>query len=452
MSPTSRRHLPKLTRRQLNDQWRREGLDLDQRAHRFRQPRSASGIGARPLESYRLANDLSQTDVAIKYVALYGGGVTASIVSRWEQWPDGHNPIRPSLEVLQRLAVIYETTATTLVAAVLDEHPPGQAALRSTAARGGLLDAAAQAAMAAARKRSAADPRTLEELDQDVERFALECLGVAHAELFPQVLDDWQAVEQLLDRRQSLGDRAHLTLLGGQLVYFLARLSFNMSDYTAARRHAALAWGYAQDIGQPVLCASVKTLQGTIAFYAGQYERSLDCLQAAQRYATPYSRARIAANTARVHTALGNRTGAERALAVMEAQAMDLPIQPGDSPYTTAAAMSAMASTLARLGEGERAEGYVRQAVALYRQPGRCFEDWGNAMLNLSASLVVRRRPEPEEAARLCLEVVGVPEGQRTETVRRWAGEVLDLLEAWRALPVVKDFAEQLRQYRPRAA
>src|SRR5215216_1313175 len=62
---------------------------------------------------------------------------------------------------------------------------------------------------------------TLEELDQDVERFALECLGVPHAELFMQVCDDWQQVERFLDARQRLKDRAHLTLLGGQLTYFL---------------------------------------------------------------------------------------------------------------------------------------------------------------------------------------------------------------------------------------
>jgi transcriptional regulator with XRE-family HTH domain len=82
-----------------------------------------------------------------------------------------------------------------------------------------LVDAA-DAAVAAYRKRAHVDPMTLEELDQDVERFALECLGVSHAELFPQVCDDWQEVERFLDARQSLKDRAHLTLLGGQLTYF----------------------------------------------------------------------------------------------------------------------------------------------------------------------------------------------------------------------------------------
>jgi tetratricopeptide (TPR) repeat protein len=313
-----------------------------------------------------------------------------------------------------------------------------------------ILVDAADAAVAAYRKRAQVDPMTLEELDQDVERFALECLGVPHAELFPQVCDDWQQVERFLDARQSLTDRAHLTLLGGQLAYFLARLSFNMGDYAAARRHAVLAWQYAEDVGQPVLCASVRTLQGTIAFYAGQHRKALDLLRAARAYDTPYNRARIAANTARAYAVLGDRPRAERALAAMERHLVDLPPQPGDSPYTTATAMSAMATTLACLGEGGAAEPYARRAVALHHVPGvrdTLFEDRGNATLNLAASLVLRRQPEPVEAARLCIEAIAVPEVQRTETVRKRAVELYGLLGRWRTNPAVKDFADRLRSY-----
>ena len=313
-----------------------------------------------------------------------------------------------------------------------------------------LLIDAADAAVVAYRKRAHVDPMTLEDLDQDVERFALECLGVPHAELFPQVCDDWQQVERFLDARQSLKGRAHLTLLGGQLTYFLARLSFNMGDYAAARRHAILAWQYAEDVEQPVLCASVRTLQGTIAFYAGQHEKALDLLRAARAYDTPYNRSRVAANTARAYAVLGDRPRAERALAAMERHLVDLPAQPGDSPYTTATAMSALASTLTRLGEGETAEAYARQAVALHNVPAvkdTPFEDRDNATLNLAASLVLRRQPEPVEAARLGIEVIAVPQAQRTETVRKRAVELYRLLGRWRTSPAVKDLADRLRGY-----
>jgi tetratricopeptide (TPR) repeat protein len=301
------------------------------------------------------------------------------------------------------------------------------------------------------RKRAQVDPMRLEELDQDVERFAHGCLSMPHAELFPQVWSDWQHVEWLLDARQSLKDRAHLTLLAGQLSYFLARLSFNLGDYAAARRHAVLAWEYAEDVSQPLLCASVRTLQGTIAFYAGQPHKSLELLQAAEAYDAPYCRSRIAANTARAYAALGDRPNAERALAAMEQHLVELPVQPGDAPYTTATATSALASTLTRLGDWEAAEEYARQAVALHNRPevrDTLFEDRGNATLNLAGSLLVRRQPDPEEAARLGIQAIAVPEAQRTETIRTRAVELSQLLDTWRTTQAVKDFTDRLREYR----
>jgi transcriptional regulator with XRE-family HTH domain len=107
---------------------------------------------------------------------------------------------------------------------------------------GRMLADAAAAAVAASRRWSASsvDAMTLETLDQDVEWFASAYHRTPHAQLFPAVWEDWLQVERLLDGRQSLKDRAHLTLLGGQLTYFLARLSFHMGDHAAARKHAVL--------------------------------------------------------------------------------------------------------------------------------------------------------------------------------------------------------------------
>jgi transcriptional regulator with XRE-family HTH domain len=379
---------------------------------------------------------------------------TGAQFGRWER---GESRPRPPLRRV--VCELYGASAEAL--GLLDQGDGAanrRTAIKAITVMGGLgalggrrlLTDAADAAVAASRKRAQVDPMTLEELDQDVERFALDCLAVSHAELFPEVWDDWQQVEQLLDARQSLKDRAHLTLLGGQLTYFLARLSFNLGDYAAARRHVVLAWEYAEDVGQPVLCASVRTLQGTIAYYAGQPQRSLDLLRTTQPHDTPYTRARIAANMARAHAALSDRPGAERALAAMERHLVDLPVQPGDAPYTPGTAMSALASTLVRLGNGEAAEEYARQAVALHNLldlKDGLFEDRGNATLNLATALVVRRQPEPEEGARLGIQAISVPHQQRTETVRKRAVELGQLLDSWRTTSAVKDFAERLREY-----
>jgi hypothetical protein len=52
----------------------------------------------------------------------------------------------------------------------------------------------------------------------------------------------------------------------------------------------------------------------------------------------------------------------------MERHLVDLPAQPGSSPYTDAAT-AAMAGTFTRLGDGETAEAYARQIIALHQAP-----------------------------------------------------------------------------------
>ena len=321
---------------------------------------------------------------------------------------------------------------------------------------GRMLADAADASVVASRRWSASsvNAMTLETLDQDVERFASIYHGTPHAQLFPAVWEDWLQVERLLDGRQSLKDRAHLTLLGGQLTYFLARLSFHMGDHAAARKHAVLAWRHAEDVGQPVLCGSVKALQSSIAFYAGQYQKALDLLQAAEPYVVPYTHARLAAYAMRVHAMLGDQPSAEAARRRMERHLVQLPVEPGESPFSAATAMMFTAGVYARLGNGVTAEEYSHQALAWYDAPqlqGTMFADRGHARLNLAASLLARSRPDPEEAAQLAASALSVPAPQRNDTVRRRAVELWELLADWRTTPAVQDFGERLRAYTPPA-
>jgi len=133
---------------------------------------------------------------------------------------------------------------------------------------------------------------------------------------------------------------------------------------------------------------------------------------------------------------------------------VDEAVEPGESPFGTATATLWLAGIYARLSDGEAAEGYARQAIALYgstRVRDEFFSDKGHAKLNLAASLVGRRRPDPEEAARLGVEAMSVPEAQRNDTVRKRARELRELLADWRSTPAVKEFSDRLRDYRPLA-
>ena len=144
-------------------------------------------------------------------LGLEGLVFTAAQFGRWER---GESRPRPPLRRV--VCQLYDASAEAL--GLLDQGDGTanrRTAIKAITVMGGLgalsgrrlLTDAADAAVAASRKRAKLDPMTLEELDQDVERFALDCLAISHADLFPQVWDDWQQVEQFLDARQDLKKR-----------------------------------------------------------------------------------------------------------------------------------------------------------------------------------------------------------------------------------------------------
>lgn len=166
----------------------------------------------------------------------------------------------------------------------------------------------------------------------------------------------------------------------------------------------------------------------------------------------PYTHARLAAYAMRVHAMLGDQFSAEVARRRMERHLVELPVEPGESPFSAATATMFTAGAYARLGDGVTAEEYSHQALAWYDAPqmrGMLFADRGHAKLNLAASLLARARPDPEEAARLAATALSIPAPQRNDTVRRRAVELWELLADWRTTPAVQDFGERLRAYTP---
>ncbi|WP_462188200.1 hypothetical protein [Frankia sp. CcWB2] len=93
----------------------------------------------------------------------------------------------------------------------------------------------------------------------------------------------------------------------------------------------------------------------------------------------------------------------------------------------------------------------ARASVDAYQRTGGGFEDLGNAMLNLSLALLLRSKPEPEEAARHASEVVSMLNAIPTYSVTAKAGGISKHLDPFAELPPVKDLREQLGA-RPRLA
>jgi tetratricopeptide (TPR) repeat protein len=413
MTPAHRRHLPKPTRRQLNAQWTRDGLDLDQRAHRFRQPRSAGGIGAGGLESYRLANDLSQTDVAAEYTHRYGGGTTASIVSRWEAWPDGHKPIRPSVEVLQRLAVICHTTAPTLLAAI-EERPPSHAISSTVAQATGAVEAAHHAGLPVGAAHSQVADLRLGELSADQ---LLELLAHLREQWHLQVKTDnllgpryalvtvhgqLPIIEAILDVARD-HPRAEALQLAAQYAESAAWLHEDVGQMPQARYWTSRAMEWAQEADDRLMVAWTLFRRSQHARAEGRAAPVISLAQAARRPAQPLLPPMLAAITqqeAQGHALDGDERQCHRLLDKAHELAASVHEQ-GDARAGHGSFCTPGYIEMQRggcwlvLGKPQRAvasyQGALDQFPAVYRR------DRGVALAGLAAAYAVIN--EPEQAA-----------------------------------------------------
>ncbi len=275
---------------------------------------------------------------------------------------------------------------------------------------------------------------------------------VPHVDLLPRVVDRWRQVEAILDGRTAGKTRQRVTLLGGQFVFFLGRLAFNTGDMRSARRFAMLSEHYADEAGEPVLAASVAALHSSIAYYTGRYTAALDHLRAADRWDHPYVRARMSAYEARTHVALGDAAAASAALDRMETTAGDFRPAPGETPVGEAAVAMFRAGIAARLGDAAAVDQWTPVAVTAYRTRGGNFsaEEEQHAVLNLAMAHLLRPSPEPDAAATIGMQVLAALAASHTHTVAERVRQ-LDAMfvPARRAIPVVRDFTDQLRQTRP---
>jgi transcriptional regulator with XRE-family HTH domain len=180
-----------------------------------------SSATCRPVNK-RLAHERERRSWSQDYAAQQANQVTERLglpdllftAAQFGRWERGECRPRPPYRLV--VCELYDASAEALG---LLEDREGTAdrrtAIKAITVMGGLgalgarrlLTEAADAAVTSSRKRVQVDPMRLEEFDQDVERFAHDCLSMPHAELLPQVWNDWQQVEQLLDGRQSLKKR-----------------------------------------------------------------------------------------------------------------------------------------------------------------------------------------------------------------------------------------------------
>src|SRR6266545_6123875 len=300
-------------------------------------------------------------------------------------------------------------------------------------------------------------PLTLEGFDESAQWLADNASSLPAPKLFLVADRGFADVAGLLqDGRHSSRQRARLELLAGQFSYMQGRLAFMLGDHATAQDHLRITRHYGQHLGHHLLLASAALGESGIAFYQGRLTKALDLMHEAQRYATPYTEARVFANIGRIYGSMGPefRRKMDAALARAEASLQDRPvIEPGaESPFGPEL-FTFYTSTAYSRAEDARAEQAARDALRDFeRLDGEHpnYEDRALTRLNLAAALVARKNPDPREAARVGIQALSAPRQFQTDTVKRRGREVLTVITTrWPNMPAVKEFGEVVRGYRP---
>ena len=274
----------------------------------------------------------------------------------------------------------------------------------------------------------------------------------------------------MLEGKHSGKHRTHLELLTGQLAFFQGLFAFEFGEYEIARTHLRLARHYGQQLDSTrengptatLVLASVADTETNLALYGGHFDRALEIVRDAQRYATDHTTARLAALEARALA--GASPGHHRELnALLDRSEAAIPsrpaFEPGAVPPFGPERFLRFTAALARCGH-DRAEKFARAAVQQYEtlevSKGEHFHH-GNlalARLDLATAMLRAKQPEPEEAMRLGAQALTVPPRFQVDYVRRRTVELLTMVHGTpklRDLAPVKEFANVARSYQPPA-
>ena len=264
-----------------------------------------------------------------------------------------------------------------------------------------------------------------------------------HAELLPQVAQEWQSVEELLaDGWRSDQYRHGFQVVGGHLTLLLARLAFNMGEFGQAAGFLDLVEAHTEATRDPSLGAGTASMWSGIFYYAGDYRAAAEVAQAGHRWHYSYQEAELHAFEAR---ALG-RLGDKSALAVldrMDRAPRPSDPEPGGNPFTDEFSLLIRGSTLTSLGQSKEAVEYTASSLNEYAQVEHPpYESYAQAYITHAWAL---KGMDASASAKATMSALSVIDGKPTHTVLFRAEELSAELTAHANTPAAKDLRDRLR-------
>lgn len=400
------------------------------------------GLNARA--ALRLVRGWSQERAAEEWSRRWPDDIKAAKnFSHWETWPQsGHSP---SLDVLDRLAQLYECSVADLVADLGDHrhldrarHVPGQlvpAIPTATPAANPLTPASLDIARVGPGANEDLDgSATRQDLDLDgleaielmrrvehsdtgqatiaavesgVDRLSRSYAHVAPTTLLASLRRFQRYVAQLLDGRMTLAQRRDLMRQAGWLSILTGTADIDLGYHRAAGANFDLARQLAKEAGDPSIAAWAAETEAWQALSGGDPTRAAALCHEGlgQAQIGTSSHIQLCTQLARVSARLGDAPTTHRLIDQCVAEVDRLPT-PGAEQHHFATdqmrVLSFCAVALVWLGDDSRStDEYARKAVAQYEGQGGDHFVHELAVARLNLALLLARQGQPDEAAQL---------------------------------------------------
>ena len=394
----------------------------------------------RAREAWRHAHGLTLQQVAdqldTRAPGPEGGGADASLISKWEKWPQGGR--RPTLTSLARLADLYGCTLAQLVDFEDRRHLPDDelrvidaTAVRASAPApaGGLVSAEPQGV---ALIRSAAEESALwaawaesanvgdvglEQILADTRALAADYLVGDPAELFRRTRRQRDRVFALLEGHQHPRHSRELYVAAGYLCALLAWMSSDLGQLGDADTQGRTAWLCAEVAGHDTLRAWVLSTRSKIAFWDNRLRDAVTHARRGASYATTGTvGVLLACQEADAWSQIGAGDEARAALARAEqARNADLQLDDVGGLFACTEYRRANYTTAVQLRVGDPAAALATAQYAMVSQPEHSYGT--AAQMHIALAQVHLALDAPDGAADALVPVLALPADHRLEPV-----------------------------------
>ncbi|MDF2269307.1 helix-turn-helix transcriptional regulator [Streptomyces coacervatus] len=298
------------------------------------------------------------------------------------------------------------------------------------------------------------DPATVAVLEQGVTDLVDRYETEGPHRLAPEAVDLRNFIQGRLDGRQPPRQRESLFRLAAQASGLLGYMAVNAGREAVAEAYCKEAEELAKGIADLELIMWIQGTRSLNAYYAGHYDQAVRWADAGLEIDPDHPQAiRLESNgRARALGKLGDRSGAERAIAAAEELSSRHLVPVGLTscisfkPYGMARTLANAATVHVSLANAPRVLAYADAIDELVEQSDSA---WSQALvrLDVATALLAGPRPDVEHAMVLGRQVLEAGGGPPIRSVVQRAGELHAGARSWQDLPAVREYGDALRSW-----